>query len=186
MECKVKTCDRPAKTRGWCRTHYMRWYKSGDVRENDPIGTPRPQLTLAERLAAYSKRDESGCLVWQRAKNPAGYGTVTNDEGETRLAHRMAWVTRNGPIPDGLQVLHSCDVPSCVNVDHLWLGTRDENMADMAKKRRTANQRLSDDAVRDIRSSDQQLRVLAKQYGVTKSAIHAVRKRRAYGWVDAE
>ena len=75
------------------------------------------------------------CWLWTRAKNTKGYGIVRTYR-RLRRAHRVAYEIRNGPIPDGLQVCHSCDCPSCINPDHLWLGTNQENIADRMRKRR--------------------------------------------------
>jgi hypothetical protein len=56
-------------------------------------------------------------------------------------AHRLAWEEANGPIPAGMYVCHTCDVPACVNVEHLFLGSQSDNMKDMAAKGRHHNQR---------------------------------------------
>ncbi|MGH7024521.1 MAG: HNH endonuclease signature motif containing protein [Caulobacteraceae bacterium] len=60
---------------------------------------------------------------------------------DTRYAHRLAWELANGPIPDGLLILHKCDNPVCCNPDHLFLGTAADNHADCAAKGRAAFQR---------------------------------------------
>ncbi len=89
----------------------------------------------------WSKVDVRGpdeCWEWLASKQSAGYGVFgrgTRAEG-TELAHRMAWELTNGPIPHGLWALHHCDNPPCCNPTHLFLGTHDENMADMVRKGR--------------------------------------------------
>lgn len=75
------------------------------------------------------------CWEWIGLKNPSGYGEFRVD-GIHWLAHRYSWWLHRGPIPDGLCVLHRCDFPPCVNPDHLWLGTRTDNHADMIRKGR--------------------------------------------------
>lgn len=92
---------------------------------------------LADRF--WSKVDRSAdCWLWTGARTPTGYGAL---HGQERLAPRMAWTLSVGPIPMGLQVLHRCDNPPCVNPDHLWLGTQQDNMADMIAKGRAAWQK---------------------------------------------
>jgi hypothetical protein len=55
-------------------------------------------------------------------------------------AHRVQWEKFFGPIPEGMHVLHTCDTPGCINIEHLFLGTNADNMRDMAAKGRGRNQ----------------------------------------------
>ena len=69
------------------------------------------------------------CIEWTGTKFKSGYGEV-HHRGKHWRAHRLAWTMANGPIPDGLHVLHSCDNPACCKLEHLRLGTAAENAAD--------------------------------------------------------
>jgi len=96
-------------------------------------------MTLAERF--WSKVDRSGeseCWPWTGAKNTDGYGIIRGDVSLAR-AHRVAWELVNGSIPDGMEVCHRCDNPSCCNPAHGFLGTQSDNMHDAAMKGRVAH-----------------------------------------------
>jgi hypothetical protein len=80
------------------------------------------------------------CWEWAGARNSDGYGKSYAGSGY-RMAHRVAWESSFGPIPDGLFVLHRCDNPPCVRPDHLFLGTNTDNVRDSVAKGRAANQR---------------------------------------------
>ena len=80
--------------------------------------------------------EKTGCLEWQRGKANYGYGSLRDENGKSVKAHRYAWVLVNGPIPEGMEVLHSCDNTPCCNPKHLFLGTQKENMEDMTRKGR--------------------------------------------------
>lgn len=96
------------------------------------------QFTPADVARFWSKVDRSGeCWLWTASVNVSGYGQV--NFGKTmRRAHRIAWMLMNGPVPVDLCVLHRCDNRRCVRPDHLFLGTRPDNTADMVAKGRAA------------------------------------------------
>lgn len=75
------------------------------------------------------------CIEWGGGRFRSGYGDAWHD-GRHWRAHRLTWELANGPIPDGLHVLHLCDNPPCVNIDHLRLGTPADNAADKVLRRR--------------------------------------------------
>lgn len=90
----------------------------------------------------WSKVDTSaglfGCWLWTGA-TARGYGTFGSGGqfGRNVLAHRFAWQRKNGPIPAGMVICHSCDNPPCVNPAHLWIGTHADNVADKIAKGRS-------------------------------------------------
>jgi hypothetical protein len=82
-----------------------------------------------------SRGAPDACWEWQAFRNKAGYGK-TSIHSKPAMAHRAIWQTLHGPIPEGIEVLHSCDNPPCCNPDHLFLGTQLDNVHDMVLKKR--------------------------------------------------
>ena len=155
------------------------------------------RIIKPESLALFQSRfsaridKQDGCWLWTGPKTKNGYGTFHVGHPSV-LAHRVAWVFAHGEVPDGLCVLHRCDVRACVNPDHLFLGTWADNSRDMALKGRstfqvrpeliprgTANgcSKLTDSVVRQIRALQwtTPVRRLALQFGVSPRAISFIK-----------
>lgn len=78
------------------------------------------------------------CWLWTGATRKVGYGVLKRN-GKCLSAHRYSYELFKGKIPEGLDVCHTCDIRLCVNPDHLWVGTRKENMMDASKKGRVTS-----------------------------------------------
>lgn len=90
-----------------------------------------------ERFWNKVNKTES-CWLWiASVGSNNGYGCI-KFEGKTQQAHRVSWKLRHGEIPAGMLVLHRCDIPLCVNPEHLFLGTQSDNMRDCRDKGRLA------------------------------------------------
>lgn len=139
------------------------------------------------------------CWLWTGGSSRGGYGVFVLRKPDRAYAHRFSWYLENGDIPDGLLVLHRCDIPSCVRPDHLFLGTQQDNMDDMIAKGRQMDYRarvprnqngsknnmakLTDDQVFQIRlrrEAGEGPVALAREYGVTYGNIWKIVTGR--GW----
>lgn len=110
----------------------------GDCGMNEEVRTIRRRRKRSPHIRferKFTPVTESGCWLWLAASNLKGYGYFWFGE-YGHAAHRAAWIIYRGPIPAGMHVLHKCDTPSCVNPNHLFLGTQQDNTDDMLRKGR--------------------------------------------------
>jgi len=135
-----------------------------------------------------------GCWNWQGCKDKNGYPQMTFEKRPMK-GHRISWLLEYGPIPNKLCVLHKCDVPSCTNPKHLFLGTPRDNFEDMVKKGRRTFQIGSEckQAIlneRKVRNIKKLLALgiteskIAKKYKVTRGAISDIKRNRNWKHVN--
>lgn len=153
---------------------------------NEVIRVPSLGLCWEWRGSKNKRRQNSGQISYGR-----------RSEHKVLKTYRVAYELWIGPIPEGQCVCHRCDNPSCVNPQHLFLGTVADNNQDKAAKGRAVypvlpgelspSAKLTLDEVRSIRhalENGERGADLARQYGVTKSAISSIKYRKV--WRDDE
>lgn len=159
---------------------------------------PRFKGTPEERF--WSKVDKGphpgGCWLWtayiQKSWGYGVFGIKRNGKDGTVLAHRHSWFLVNGEVPDGMLVCHSCDNPRCVNPDHLWVGTNNDNMQDMKQKGRGKSRQGSRHPTsrmtewhaaeiwRRCRILHHRRDIVSQELGVSMSAVKRVVSREAW------
>jgi hypothetical protein len=130
----------------------------------------------------------TGCWEWQACLSEKGYGRFMFEK-KARTAHRVSWLLHNGEIPSGLCVCHKCDNRKCVNPEHLFLGTNQDNVDDKIKKQRYANTKgenhcraiLKEKDVLFIReNSNLGVTALGKMFGVSPQAAYSIINRKTW------
>lgn len=194
-----QTCAKPHRVNAWRLRHGRgRFCSKGCADRAKAHGIPSPGAFMA------STHIEGDCWVWSGPRfTDFGYGRVRVNGREIH-AHRCAHELFIGPIPDGLEVLHKCDNPPCVNPAHLYSGTQQQNMDDKVRRGRAATAdrngkrtcpekvqrgadhwkaRLSEESVRAIRTrraAGETLAMLGHEFGISKT--HVSRLARGVGW----
>jgi len=112
-----------------------------------------PLQSSEDLFMSHVDKIDEGCWIWTGSRRGVAvknghYGGFWKD-GKSLLAHRASYEFFVGPIPEGMFVLHKCDVPLCVNPAHLWLGTQTDNMRDAIRKRRLDRKALAAGFERD-------------------------------------
>ncbi|MBB4347997.1 HNH endonuclease signature motif containing protein [Aliirhizobium cellulosilyticum] len=134
----------------------------------------------------------SGCWIWLGPVQRAGkYGTISIRKRKTG-AHRLALMLATGRSGDGLMACHKCDVPACVNPQHLFWGTAKENQQDSISKGRArhfgdgaryVNAKLLESDIPIIRADKRRTIDIARAYGVSRTTIKRIRTRQVWGSV---
>ena len=174
-----------------------------DQPNSNRIVLRRDAKPLSTRL--WSRVDMSegsnGCWLWQGSVNINGYGQIRLEpvgnaiRGAKSTTHRVAWVLKHGPSPDGMNVCHRCDNPRCVNPAHLWLGTHAANLADMKSKGRAARGDRSGTAKLNSKKVLIIKRLLflghcnavelSELLGVSATTIDSIRNQKSWRHIDA-
>lgn len=156
------------------------------------VGRPRKGVTLQQRFEEKFVVADSGCWEWTGTRHRhAGYGQFRLGP-KMIYAHRASWVIYNGQPPQGLHILHRCDNRLCVNPGHLFLGTNDENMADMVAKGRQAQRerhgrsKLTGEQVKAIRGLGGKMlqREIAAMFGIRQQQVSHI--LRGVHWSDPD
>ncbi|SFM91517.1 HNH endonuclease signature motif containing protein [Methylobacterium pseudosasicola] len=138
---------------------------------------------IARRLAAKVIPGLDGCLLFTGTTDRGRYGQFYIDRFKV-AAHRVAYAFANGPIPDGHLVCHRCDNPTCINVEHLFLGSALDNNVDQSVKNRTHQpfggvgryRKLTRDDVLRIKTERTSGRALAADMGVAPNTVRKIRR----------
>lgn len=139
----------------------------------------------ADKIVTLS---ECGCMIWMGALDRKGYGRHgVIRQRSTASAHRTVFAETCGQIPDGLSVCHRCDTPSCINPAHLFLGTHQENCADMARKGRHGLAKIEAAQAAEIKRrlrAGEKHKTIAAEFGVDRSTITQISRNRTWRHVQ--
>lgn len=130
---------------------------------------------------------ECGCLIWLGGISKHGYGKIRFGDN-VLFSNRASWIAHFGEIPNGLHVLHKCDIRCCIEPTHLFLGTNADNVRDKTLKLRTPHgynhhkAKVDEAEVLNIKNSNETLEKLASIYDMSISGIWNIKQgnRRIY------
>lgn len=170
-----------------CGSTFLKYDKKGRIRKFKHGHRKNDSLWI--RFINKIEIDQiNGCWIWIGARQRFGYGTIGLGKQYLK-AHRLSYEKFVGPIPKSLEskhgmcVCHRCDNPSCVNPDHLFIGTQKNNMQDMHYKNRNGNLKLTINqkkAIKKLLKEGENTAILAKNYNVNRCTINRIRNNSIY------
>jgi hypothetical protein len=192
MKCEVKGCRNEERYKsgpfaGLCNKHFLQKKRHGKIFET------KYDKTSEQRF--WEKVDKTeNCWNWVASCLKFGHGHFRVGK-RVILAHRYSYELHIGPIPKDMCVLHKCDNPKCVNPDHLFLGTRINNIEDMDVKNRRivlkgekiGTSKLTEKEVSLIKGllkTNAPRKGIADYFGVSLQAIEAIQSGRNWSWVE--
>lgn len=159
------------------------------------------KIAWQERIWSHIRlAPHESCWEWKRYRNAKGYGRTSIHGRGLVLAHRAAYESAHGTIPDGFLICHHCDNPACCRPDHLFLGTVQDNSTDMVSKGRgpkgqslnrgehNGMSKFTPDQIIEIRrlhSQGHSTYKIAKQFGVWNMAIWRIAHRKRWAHLEA-
>lgn len=137
---------------------------------------------------------DSGCWEWTASLIGRGYGQFKcAEDPKQQYAHRFSYLIHKGPVPVGKCVLHRCDNPRCVNPEHLFLGTHEDNSQDMKSKGRHLYGEKNDQAIlteSDVRSirmlciaRDLSQSRIGEMFGISQIEVSRIHRRERWSHV---
>lgn len=196
--CYIPDCNKRCVGRGLCKIHYQRWRRHANPDAVLPKGRSLDFKTADEKFEHHLKSVqlfEHGCWNWPLKANNQGYGFFNWDHN-TWQAHRYSYVYHYKAIlDDDICVCHKCDNPMCINPDHLFLGTRQDNNLDRHIKGRTAQQKGSDNPfskLNEVQVKEIKLKlkngalgkILASAYNVHTTTISLINRNKTWQHVQ--
>jgi len=139
-------------------------------------------IPIEKRFWRYVEMTD-GCWLWTGSRNSKGYGLIDDNSGRSLRAHRVSWKIHFGPISPGLQVLHKCDNPPCVNPAHLFLGSSLDNTRDCISKNRFPSKLTSSQVIKirqRFADGDITRQQLADEFNVDRSTIGLIIRRKTW------
>ena len=188
--CRIEGCDKPFHCLDFCLTHYARNKKHGSPFIVAKSGQKVKERDIQERFENNIEIvTESGCWIWTGKLDKDFYGYLSWGRHDKYRAHRYAYEKYIGKITDDLYVCHKCDVTSCCNPKHLFLGTTQENTRDMVKKGRQVRgsrahfAKLNECEVKTIKEklhNNIKGSALAKEYNISDNAISRIKLNKTW------
>lgn len=194
--CCIKGCDLPSLALGLCNKHWRRTKAYGSPAVTQRHGGMFIGKTPEVRFKMQYKIATTGCWEWVSGKDADGYGLFSGLVNGTpyRRAHRWSWAFHNNaPIPKWGNICHTCDNPSCVNPEHLWLGTAMDNQQDKHRKGRAnapfgeqiPGSKLLEQQVLAIIADPRPASRIAAEYGIAAGTVSDIKRRKSWAHLDA-